>query len=132
MNWYKLAQRIIERDQHRIPYTGLGHEQYKNKWKEENEQIPEEDLPEEYIWCISNGILYKETGKEAHGWSGNDDFDKKLYEAQWKGRFSNKGGKKTLSIVALSGIGAGFRPIPNVILNIIYDEFGSDTDIYRF
>jgi len=134
MNWYKIAQKIIEYDKHRLPYVSLGHDQYRNRYryKDEENQIPNSELPEEYIWVINNGILYKEDGFEAHWNNRNEKFIEKLRTAQWKGRFQNKNEKKILSVVSLMGTSSNYRPIPNVILNILYDEFGKDVDIYRF
>lgn len=130
MNWYRTAQQIYETDQHKIDYMDIGH----NQWKKDHgyKNIENTNDIEEYLWMIIDGTLHVSPSNKSHGGTGDIEIDRKFWQngTIWKGRFSNSDGKKIISISGPPS--SGFREIPSVILNMLYDRFGNDINIYRY
>jgi hypothetical protein len=104
MNWYKKAQKHME-------YQDIAHVYDKIY----------------YIWVIMNGRLYVEpTWEEGTPADHYELWGGDMEDSDYRGRFDPH--SKKLSIVnPKEG-----RPIPNVILRMLYDKFGNDIKIYEF
>lgn len=122
MNWYKIAQKIIEspkgenksRDQ--VTYLDIGH------------SFGEEKEPN-YLWAIIDGSL--QVVQENPYNPGHDaEFSHIDPYRQYSGRYDTD--KGFLSILKPHNDMAKFRDIPGVILNMLKNRFPNVKEIHIF
>ena len=123
-NWYKLAQlsdiEVIDKDDHDIHYTNIGHGWYDAESKTPN-----------YLWYFFNGEIVEEEqcpDELSHSsvFKGSDyDINK-----SFSGRFESSTGRATVHRPVM-GV-AKYRPVPKSILFKLYQKFPEIRKIYVY
>ncbi|MFA5600397.1 MAG: hypothetical protein WDA06_07345 [Phenylobacterium sp.] len=129
MNWFKLAQNTIMIDPNDISeYLNIGHPQNLSGKKSKAKNMK--------IWFFDGQkiITLPTTDDATHGYYTREN--EKFKEYKWKGRYDEEDGEKRVSIFTPYELGRRTRgeyvDIPQKIIRVLEQEFGTDINIYIF
>ena len=122
MNWYKIAQVIIDPNMHNKGYMDIGHD----------------TDTESQLWIWDRGKLFTDEGIFDHSWLTRKLREQSLLESDWAeepgtrfhGRFDIIDGQKRVGIKPCTTL--SIRGIPNSLIRDLVSEFGKDIEIYTF
>ena len=143
----KMAQKILDQNDHTEHYLDIGHAKYRRDGKEVvDKDLNVEDLDEK-VWLWIEGIIYvcdfeidhelcvmqhvpQFKQRAERGELEYDDISNYIADYVYKGRYEKyKDNKRVSVVVPVRGMN---RELPSRLVSDLMDQFGNDIVLYRF